>query len=206
MDYPEVIILAPASDPDREDWEAGATQWTGEELVPIVRELAGGHGAIVRFATISPTTGMEIIETTATISVMQDAATENRTVAWLWALDDDPVVGDLAYQVDAGVRTYYRCIRAHTTLDGDVADGAPSVASQTGWEVYESVSVVFPGSYRGVFRDTQDVPAPLASGQWVITTAAGYAYPERYTQSPDRWIRYIISGVVLFGQIFTDNE
>ena len=201
----EIIILAPGSDPDREDWEEGAAQWTGEELVPIVRELAGGHGAVVRFATISATDGMEIIETTATISVMRDSFPLNKTVAWLWAIDDDVEVGDLAYRINAGVNSYYRCIRDHTTVDGDATEGAPDVALQTGWEDYEPASVVAAGSYRGVFRDTQDVPAPLASGQWVVTTAAGYAYPERYTTSPDRWLRYIIPSVALFGQIFNFN-
>ena len=65
----EIRILAPASDPTRENWQEGAAQWTGEDLVPIVRELAGGHGSVVRFATISAANGMEIIEATNTISV-----------------------------------------------------------------------------------------------------------------------------------------
>ena len=202
----EIRILAPGSDPTRENWQEGAAQWTGEDLVPVVRELAGVHEAIVHFATIDPANGMEIIETTDVYATMRQSANLNTTVAWLWEAGQLVRVGNLAYRVDGLVTTYYRCTRRHTTIVGNVANGPPDVAGQTGWEVYTPVSAVAAGSFRGVFRDTQDVPAPLASGQWVVTTAAGYAYPERYTESPDRWIRYIIPSVVLFGQIFTDNE
>ena len=202
----EIRILAPASDPTRENWVEGAAQWTGESLVPVVRELAGVHEAIIHFATIDPATGMEIIETTDVYATMRQSANLNTTVAWLWAAGQLVRVGNLAYRVEGLVTTYYRCIRRHTTIVGDVANGPPNVAGQTGWEVYAPVSAVAADSFRGVFRDTQDVPAPLASGQWVVTTAAGYAYPERYTVAPDRWLRYIIPSVVLFGQIFTDNE
>ncbi len=46
-----------------------------------------------------------------------------------WALGIDYLVGDLV--TVAGI-TYY-CIVGHTSLTGDVADGAPDVASQTNW-------------------------------------------------------------------------
>ena len=202
----EIRILAPTSVPDRDNWVEGAAQWTGESLVPIVRELAGVHEAIIHFATIDPANGMEIIETTDVYATMRNSANLNTTVAWLWVAGQLVRVGNLAYRVDGTDTNYYRCIRQHNTAAGDIANGPPNVPAQTGWEVYTPVSVVSPGSFRGVVRDTQDVVAPIASGDWVVTTAAGYAYPERYTINPDQWLRYIIPGVVLFGQIFTDNE
>ena len=202
----EIPILAPASVPTRENWIAGAAQWVGEYLAPIKRLLAGGHTAGGSFAPIGQD-GYERFATAASYAAMQSPPTEEYTYFWLWAVGQDVIVGDLSVRDVSGVLTYHRCIRAHTTVAGNVTDGPPNVAS-TGWEAYDRVEVGNRANFLGYWRDNADIPgiglAPI--GKWAAFTEAGYLRLEIFQASPSRWVSYIPPGHGLtHGEFFPNN-
>ena len=62
----------------------------------------------------------------------------------VWAAADDKIVGDTVSETSGGETSYSRCIRAHTTAAGNVADGAPSQANATAWEDTGAEQILLP--------------------------------------------------------------
>ena len=206
----QIPILAPDAVPDRDDWVDGAAQWTGEKLAPIVRELVTAHGAIGRFATISDTDGLEIIELTAAYATMRAGFGLRKSVFWEHGVGQAVEIGDAAYRTLAGVTTYYYCIRAHTSIAGDVANGPPNLPSQTGWQEHTRQEVYNKAKYKGVHYNGSTALAALgeaavSAGDWIVITQGGVATPLLRNSNDTGWSIWAIPDATFHRNILTNN-
>ena len=194
------------------DWQERAAQWDGERWLRIKRSLIGAHDTTIRFATFSASDGYEILNRLGTASAANlatmretlDNGHETTSVQWVGTASVAWEIGDVVYETTTG-STFYICEVAHTT---DATNHQPSSGS-INWLEHTRAEAVSRTSYKGVYPDRPTALASgniTASGDWIVITQGGIAYPIRRLISPDGWTQKSLGSVSLHTNLFDTNE